>query len=74
MDAEKTDLYAMDLTDVQWVVSSHSPYRELCVEVAELGGGAVAIRDSKNTDLPPLRFTAAEWAAFRAGVRDGEFG
>ncbi|WP_377273133.1 DUF397 domain-containing protein [Peterkaempfera sp. SMS 1(5)a] len=74
MDAEKVELYSMDLTDAHWVVSSYSPYRELCVEVAELSGGAVAVRDSKNRDLPPLRFTAAEWAAFRSGVRDGEFG
>ncbi|MER7805838.1 DUF397 domain-containing protein [Streptomyces sp900116325] len=43
-------------------------------KVADLGGGAVAVRDSNNTDLPPLRFTAKEWAAFRDGVRKGEFG
>ena len=42
--------------------------------MAELAGGAVAIRDSNDTDLPALRFTAEEWTAFREGVRDGEFG
>ncbi|MFJ4847912.1 MULTISPECIES: DUF397 domain-containing protein [unclassified Streptomyces] len=74
MQARKSDLYARDLTEARWVKSTKSPYRELCVEVADLGGGAVAIRDSDNTDLPALRFTADEWAAFRDGVRDGEFG
>lgn len=74
MHGMKADLYARDLTEARWAKSSKSPYRETCVEVAELAGGAVAIRDSNNTDLPPLRFTAEEWTAFREGVRDGEFG
>ncbi|WP_405770782.1 DUF397 domain-containing protein [Actinacidiphila glaucinigra] len=75
MDAGKAELYAMDLTDADWVASSYSNrWDKTCVEVADLGGGAVAVRDSQNKDLPPLRFTAEEWAAFRLGVRDGEFG
>ncbi|MFF4790752.1 DUF397 domain-containing protein [Streptomyces sp. NPDC001276] len=37
-------------------------------------GGAVAVRDSNRRDLSPLRFTAEQWAAFRDGVREGEFG
>jgi uncharacterized protein DUF397 len=44
-----------------------------CVEVAELGDGAVAVRDSNNPNRPDLRFTASEWAAFVDGVRDDEF-
>lgn len=74
MQARKTDLYSRDLAEARWVKSSKSPYRETCVEVADLGDGAVAIRDSNNTGLTPLRFTADEWTAFRDGVRDGEFG
>ncbi|MFF3254750.1 DUF397 domain-containing protein [Actinacidiphila glaucinigra] len=75
MDAGKAELYAMDLTGADWVASSHSNrWDKTCVEVADLGGGAVAVRDSQNKALPPLRFTAREWAAFRLGVRDGEFG
>ncbi|WP_055590698.1 DUF397 domain-containing protein [Peterkaempfera griseoplana] len=75
MDAAKTGLYAVDLTGARWVTSSHTNrWTKTCVEVADLGGGAVAVRDSERRDLPPLRFTAAEWAAFRSGVRDGEFG
>jgi hypothetical protein len=40
---------------------------------AALIGGDIAIRDSKNPDGPVLRFTASEWSAFLAGVRDGDF-
>ncbi|MET9878467.1 DUF397 domain-containing protein [Actinacidiphila glaucinigra] len=74
MQEGKADLYARDLTEARWVKSSKSGYLPECVEVADLGGGAVAIRDSENKDLPPLRFTAQEWTAFREGVREGEFG
>ncbi|MET8636079.1 DUF397 domain-containing protein [Streptomyces sp. NPDC004096] len=74
MEARKSDLYARDLTEAHWVKSSKSTTSPYCVEVAELGDGAVAIRDSNNRDLPSLRFTAEEWTAFRDGVRDGEFG
>jgi hypothetical protein len=31
------------------------------------------VRDSKDPSRSPLRFTASEWAAFRAGVIAGEF-
>ena len=31
------------------------------------------MRDSKDPDGPVLAFTAAEWEAFVAGVKDGEF-
>ncbi len=44
-----------------------------CVEVAQLDDGGRAVRDSKDPSGPALRFTPAEWAAFTAGVRDGEF-
>ncbi|MFD8078926.1 DUF397 domain-containing protein [Streptomyces sp. NPDC059718] len=74
MRASKADLYARDLREARWVKSGKSGYLPECVEVADPGGGAVAIRDSENRDLPPLRFTAQEWAAFREGVREGEFG
>ncbi|WP_308296505.1 DUF397 domain-containing protein [Streptomyces sp. ISL-44] len=32
----------------------------------------MAVRDSKHTHLEPLRFTAAEWNAFRAGLLSGD--
>ena len=43
-----------------------------CVEVARDGHGA-AIRDAKDKGSAVLRFTDAEWQAFIAGVKAGEF-
>lgn len=63
----------MDLADAKWVKSTRSGANGNCVEVAHLNGGEVAVRDSKNPDGPKLRFTAAEWAAFVGGAKDGEF-
>jgi hypothetical protein len=44
-----------------------------CVEVAFIPG-MVGVRDTKQQGHGPvLTFTPAEWAAFVAGVRAGEF-
>ena len=56
-----------------WRKASTSTVNGNCVEVARMPGGGVAVRDSKNPDGPMLRFTAAEWSAFAAGVAAGEF-
>ena len=70
----KTDLYALDVRGVTWTKSSASENEtDMCVQVAFLGDGAVALRDSTSPSRPDLRFTAGEWAAFTAGVRHGEF-
>jgi Domain of unknown function (DUF397) len=59
---------------VTWARSSHSEHVDTCVEVAPFPDGGMLMRDSKLGDASPvLRFTAAEWRAFVAGVRDGEF-
>ena len=44
-----------------------------CIEVRRLHDGRIALRDSKDVSLPPHHFTTAEWTAFLAGVRAGEF-
>ena len=43
-----------------------------CVEVGFVTA-EVLLRDSKDPNGPVLRFTPHEWAAFIAGVKDGQF-
>lgn len=64
----------MDLTGAVWRKSGHSGSSGNCVEVATNLPGLVAVRDSKNPDGPALVFTPAEWEAFLAGAKAGEFG
>jgi uncharacterized protein DUF397 len=54
-----------------WRKSSTSSGGE-CVEV-RLTAEHVHVRDTKNRDEALLTFTHAEWRAFLAGVRLGEF-
>ena len=68
----KSDLHAADLTTAVWRKASASGGEGNCVEVAELPGGARAVRDSKNPGRKPLRFTPSEWVAFQEGVIAGE--
>lgn len=63
---------APDLSSARWI-RSRACSADGCVEVAHLADGGVAIRDSKNTDLPAHVFDREEWVAFLAGVKNGEF-
>ncbi len=75
----------MDLTNVRWRKASYSGGNAGgCVEVTVTRDTTIAphksgedvlymMRDSKDPDGPKLAFTAAEWDAFIAGVKDGEF-
>src|ERR1017187_6557345 len=69
-----------DLSGVVWRRSSTSESGdEPCIEVALAPGSkegsehVIAVRDSRHPDGPALIFTPAEWEAFTAGVREGEF-
>ena len=62
-----------DTSVAAWRKSRFCNGASACVEVASLADGNVALRDSKEQDGPVLVFTPSEWAAFTAGVRDGEF-
>jgi hypothetical protein len=61
-----------DPTPALWRKSTRSQAQTNCVEVAALDGGR-AVRDSKDRHGAVLSFTAAQWAAFTAGVQAGEF-
>ena len=56
-----------------WVKSSLSFSNGNCVEVADLPGRTIGLRDSKDPRGPVLRFTPDEWQAFLGGARLGEF-
>jgi hypothetical protein len=57
----------------KWVKSSLSYANGNCVEVANLPGGHVGVRNSRDSAGPVLNFTPDEWHAFLGGVRKGEF-
>jgi hypothetical protein len=56
-----------------WVKSSLSFANGNCVEVADLSGSEIGVRNSRDSAGPVLRFTPDEWHAFIGGVRNGEF-
>ncbi|TDD40552.1 DUF397 domain-containing protein [Actinomadura sp. KC06] len=59
------------IKEAGWTKSSLSEGADDCVEASLLT--AVVLRDSKDPEGPWLVFTVAEWVAFLAGARLGEF-
>ncbi|MCW2875133.1 DUF397 domain-containing protein [Actinacidiphila oryziradicis] len=68
---EKDELYALDISNVEWL-SAPDSHTEDRVEIAYLPGGGVAMRSAADPGTV-LRYTKAEWDAFVLGARDGEF-
>jgi Domain of unknown function (DUF397) len=67
----------VDLSRVVWRKSSRSGGLngggEECVEVAALGDGRIAVRDSKHPGGAVLFFTRTQMAAWISGVQNNEF-
>ncbi|MBA2324431.1 MAG: DUF397 domain-containing protein [Pseudonocardiales bacterium] len=65
-----------ELANVDWHISTRSSTNEAeCVEAGPLrdGSGRVAVRHSHHPHDAVIVYTRAEWEAFTAGVRLGEF-
>jgi len=62
-DPGETESVEVTVTDDAAAVSRHKAG----------AGRLILMRDSKNPGGPVLAFTEAEWRAFIAGVKDGEF-
>lgn len=72
MNEAKAELYAYDLSAARWRKAKASGPEHNCVEITELPQGGIAVRDSKNPDLQPLRFDATQWSMFRQAMTSGE--
>ncbi|HEU0086451.1 MAG TPA: DUF397 domain-containing protein [Pseudonocardiaceae bacterium] len=65
-----------ELANVGWHISTRTNNNGMsCVEAGPLrdGTGRVALRHSHHPDGAVIVYTRAEWEAFTAGVRLGEF-
>ena len=59
------------MTTPEFVKSSYSNHNQNGVEVADLDGGAAAIRDTKYREAGHLAFPVAEWKAFLSDLKRG---
>jgi hypothetical protein len=57
----------------RWIKSQHSNSQGNCVEMAELPGGSIAVRNSRYPEGPALIYTRPEIEALILGAKDGEF-
>jgi hypothetical protein len=57
-----------ELTRATWRTATYSQGNGSCVEVAGLGGGRVAVRDTKDRTGPAIVMTAEQWRTFMAST------
>jgi Domain of unknown function (DUF397) len=69
----KNGMSAGQLPTAQWRKSRASNPTGSCVEIAELPGDAIAVRNSRDKRGPALIYPRAEVAAFLRSVKNGEF-
>jgi hypothetical protein len=54
-----------------WRKATRSWANSDCVEIGQLAGDVVGVRDSRNPGGPVISFDAGQWKAFLAEVRAG---
>jgi hypothetical protein len=62
-----------DPSTTRWIKSSASTGNGACVETTSIKEDEILVRNSRDHEGPVLSFTKAEWVAFVAGVKAGEF-
>ncbi len=63
-----------DVSQASWRKSTFSHLNGNCVEIGRLLPDRIGIRDTKDNGTGPvLIFTGAEWDAFIAGAKEGQF-
>ncbi len=68
-----SDVYATDLSAAVWVKSSYTANNGQCVEITNVPGStAIAVRDSKNIQIPPARVSGQAWAHFVRALTTGD--
>lgn len=64
---------ATELRGARWHKSRRSNSQGNCVEMAELPGGAVAMRNSRYPEGPALIYARPEIRALILGAKEGDF-
>ncbi|WP_285731593.1 DUF397 domain-containing protein [Nocardiopsis sp. ATB16-24] len=64
---------ATDLVGAAWQKAKRSNSQGACVEMARLGDGSIAVRNSRFPSGPALVYTQEEINCLILGAKDGDF-